>query len=91
MKPLNSLILIEYEEPVEKKTETGIYVPPTADNNALGHLREGKVIEINRKEETEDKDIKIGDTVLFNKLAATKVPGNDKLRLIRKEDLYAVL
>ena len=87
MKPLNSLILIEYTEPTEKKTDAGIYVPPTADNNALGHLREATVLAINPKEE----DVKVGDKVLFNKLAATKVPGQDDKRLIRKEDLYAIL
>ena len=87
MKPLNSLILIEYEEPVEKKTDAGIYVPPTSDNNALGHLREAKVLAVNPKEE----DIKVGDSILFNKLAATKVPGHTDKRLVRKEDCYAVL
>lgn len=87
MKPLNSLILIEYEEPSERITDGGIYVAPSADNNALGHLRAAKVLAVNPKEE----DIKVGDTILFNKLAATKVPKEDNKRLIRKEDCYAVL
>lgn len=87
MKPLNTLILIEYEEPTEKKTETGIYVPPSVDNNALGFLREAKVLAVNPKCE----NIKVGDTVLFNKNAATKVPTEKTQRLVREEDIYAVM
>lgn len=87
MKPLNSLILIEYEEPAERKSDGGIYIAPTADNNALGHLRAAKVLAVNPKEE----DIKVGDVILFNKLAATKVPKEENKRLVRKEDCYAIL
>lgn len=87
MKPLNTLILIEFEEAGETKTKSGLYVPATVDKNALGFLREGKVLAVNPKEEI----VKVGDTVLFNKNAAVEVPGNKSQRLIRTEDLYAVL
>lgn len=90
MKPLNSLILIEYVEETEKKTESGIYIPPAAENNAIGFLRQGKVLEINRKEE-EEKDIKIGDTVLFNKNAICFIPTEKDKIFVRKEDIYGVM
>ena len=86
MQPLNSLILIEYIEPKEKKTEGGLYVPPSQDNKALGHLREGKVIEVN----PEEKYIKPGQQILFNINAACYVPGDETKRFVRSEDIYAI-
>lgn len=91
MKPQNSLILIEYVEETEKRTEAGIYVPPTSENNAIGFLREGKVVAVNRKEETEEKDINVGDTVYFNKNAITTIPTEKNKVLVRKEDIYLVV
>lgn len=91
MKPQNSWILIEYEEPKEKKTESGIILTGGEDV-ASGFLREGLVLEINRIEETENKDIKVGDRVLFNKNAMkANIPNEPNKRLIRKEDIYVVL
>lgn len=90
MKPLNSLILIHYEEEKEKKTEAGIFVPTTAENNAIGFLRMGTVLEINRKEE-EDGDIKVGDKVYFNKNAIATIPTEKDNVLVRKEDIYLVM
>jgi len=91
MKPQNSLILVEYKQETEKKTEAGIYVPPTAENNAIGFLRMGTVIAVNRKEETEEHDIKPGDKVYFNKNAITTIPTEKDNVLVRKEDIYLVL
>lgn len=91
MKPVNSLILVQYEEEKEKQTETGIYIPPTAENNAIGFLRSGKVLEINRKEAEEEKDIKVGDTVLFNKNAICYIPTEKDKVFVRKEDVYGVI
>ena len=91
MKPQNSLILVEYKQETEKKTEAGIYVPPTAENNAIGFLRMGTVIAVNRKEETEEQDIKPGDKVYFNKNAITTIPTEKDNVLVRKEDIYLVL
>lgn len=87
MKPLNSLILIEYQEPQEKRTDSGIYVPSTANTvTAQDFLRAGKVLEVNADEEL----IKKGDTVYFNLHAKTVVPGQKDQYFVRKEDLYAV-
>ena len=87
MQPLNSLILIEYEEPKEKKTEAGLYVPPSANTvTAKDFLKQGKVLAVN----TEETIIKVGDTVLFNIHSITRVPQTENQYFIRKEDLYAV-
>jgi co-chaperonin GroES (HSP10) len=87
MLPLNNLILVEYEEPAEKKTEAGLYVPPTTTTTtAQDFLKEGKVLAVNPKEE----HIKVGDTVLFGIYAKTVVPGTKNQFFVRLEDLYAV-
>lgn len=87
MKPLNSLILVKYEEPTEKKTEAGLYVPPAANTvTASNFLKEGVVVAVNPKEE----NIKENDTILFNYNARVKVPGEKDLIMVRSEDIYAV-
>lgn len=91
MKPQNSMIHVRFVEEKEKHTEAGIYIPPTAEDNAISFLRSGEVLGINRKEETENKDIKVGDTVLFNKNAICRIPTTKDEVLVRKEDIYAVL
>ena len=74
----------------EKKTEMGVIITQSAENNAIGFLREGVVVEVNRKEETEG-DIKVGDTIYFNKNAITTIPTEKDLILVRKEDVYLVI
>lgn len=87
MQPLNTLILIEYEEPKEKKTEAGLFVPPSASTvTAKDFLKSGKVLEVNAEETIIKKD----DIVLFNIHSIVKVPQTENHYLIRKEDLYAV-
>lgn len=85
--PYNTNILIMYEEEQEKRTESGIYVPPSVDGNAFGFLRAGIVLEVNK----DCTDIKKGDTVLFNKNAVADIPTNKVKKLIRTEDVYAVI
>lgn len=92
MKPQNSLILIEYKEETEKKTEAGVILPKsTSANMATGFLRLGRVLAVNRKEETEEHDIKVGDEVYFNINAKTLIPKQDDKILVRKEDIYLVV
>ena len=87
MKPLNSLILVEYEEPSEKKTDSGLYVPPAAYTiTANDFLKEGTVLKVN----PEEKHIKEGDKVYFNINARVKVPQHDNMLLVRSEDIYLV-
>ncbi len=85
--PLNTYIIVAYEEPNEKKTESGLYVPNSVDNNAFGFLRQGKVQAINPTCE----HIAVGDSVWFNKNAKTNVPNDNTKILVRTEDVYAVI
>ena len=92
MKPQNSLILIEYVEETEKKTDVGVILPQsTSMHGAVDFLKSGKVLAVNRKEETEEHDIKVGDTVYFNINAKTLVPKHPDKILVRKEDIYMVM
>lgn len=87
MQPLNSLILIEYEEPKEQITDSGIYVPASANTvTAQDFLKQGKVLAVNADEKT----IKPGDIVYFNLHAKTIVPGEKNQYFVRKEDLYGI-
>ena len=87
IQPLNTYVLVEFKEEAEQKTESGLYVPPTANNNALGFLREGLVKAVNPKCE----NIKVGDKVLYNKNAVANIPNSKELKLVREEDIYAVM
>lgn len=86
IQPLNTYVLVEHKE-AEQKTESGLYVPPTANDNALGFLREGLVKAVNPKCES----IKVGNTVLYNKHAVANIPNSKELKLVREEDIYAVM
>lgn len=85
--PLNTNILIEYQEQTEKQTKNGIYIPQSVDENATGFLRTGKVVEVNPDCTT----IEVGDIVLFNKNATCTIPTDKTKRLVRTEDIYAVI
>lgn len=87
MLPLNNYILIEYEEPKEKQTEGGLYVPPaTTTVSAKNYLKEAKVLAVN----TDIKNIKEGDTIYFDLRAKVVVPGTTNQYVIRGEDIYLV-
>ncbi len=91
--PLSDYILIQ---PVKKedKTETGIFLPQTADKE---RPEQGKVIAVGPgKKNDEGKiiplDIKPGDKVLFTKYGPNEIKVNDKEYLIAKEeDILAVI
>ena len=84
--PYNTNILVMFEEQKEKRTESGLYVPTSVDSNAFGFLRAGTVLAVNK----DCKDIKEGDIVLF-KNAVVDIPTNKVKKLIRTEDVYAVI
>lgn len=86
IKPLNTNILVEVQE-VENKTSSGIYIPTDAKSTGNGILISGKVLAVNK----DCEDIKIGDTVLFNKHSGNLVPNEKSLKLVRTEDIYGVI
>lgn len=76
-KPLKDRVFISYTEEVEK-TPGGIYVPDTAKEKP----QRGKVEAIG----AEVKEVKVGDEVMFDRYAGSKVKMNGTEYLIVKEE-----
>ena len=91
IKPLGDRVLVE---PIEEKEQTvgGIIIPDAAKEKPM----QGKVIAVGKKTDKDGKeiafDVKVGDTVLLPKYGGTEVKlGEQKLQLVREEDLLGVL
>ena len=91
IRPLGDRVLVE---PIEEKEQTvgGIIIPDAAKEKPM----QGKVIAVGKKTDKDGKeiafDIKVGDTVLLPKYGGTEVKlGEQKLQLVREEDLLGVL
>ena len=91
IRPLGDRVLVE---PIEEKEQTvgGIIIPDAAKEKPM----QGKVIAVGKKTEKDGKeiafDVKVGDTVLLPKYGGTEVKlGDQKLQLVREEDLLGVL
>ncbi len=76
-KPLKDRVFVSYAEE-EEKTKGGLYVPDTAKEKP----QKGKVEAVG----SEVKEIKVGDSVLFDKYSGSKVKMDDKEYLIIKEE-----
>ena len=91
IRPLGDRVLVE---PIEEKEQTvgGIIIPDAAKEKPM----QGKVIAVGTKTDKDGKeiafDVKVGDTVLLPKYGGTEVKlGEQKLQLVREEDLLGVL
>ena len=91
IRPLGDRVLVE---PIEEKEQTvgGIIIPDAAKEKPM----QGKVIAVGKKTDKDGKelafDVKVGDTVLLPKYGGTEVKlGEQKLQLVREEDLLGVL
>lgn len=82
-KPLKDRVFVSYAEESEK-TAGGIYLPDTAKEKP----QKGNVEAIG----SEVKEIKVGDTILFDKYSGSKtnINGNEYL-IIKEEDILGVL
>ena len=85
-KPLSNRLFIE---PVadEKKTESGIVLPETAEKTPI----KGKIIAVgdgkfNEKGERIPLSVKVGDTVLFKKYGPDEIEIDGKKYLVGDED-----
>lgn len=93
MKPLYDRVVIKAQEQ-EEKTESGIYIPDTAQKE---RPQTGEVIAVGEGKllsngELKPLTVKEGDTVLFSKYGPTEVTVEGEDYLIAKEDeLLAVL
>lgn len=92
LKPLSDRVMVKRLES-EEKTQGGIIIPETAKEkpqrgevSAVGPGKaadDGKIIAMN---------VKVGDTVLFNKYAGTeiKIDGEEYL-VMREDDILAII
>ncbi len=78
IKPLKDRVVVKYSSEELEKTPGGIYVPDVAKEKP----QKGTVIEVG----SEVKEVKVGDTVLFDKYAGSKIKIDDVEYLIIKEE-----
>ena len=92
MKPLGSRVVIEPMEQ-EEMTAGGIVLPETAKEKP----QKGTVLATGPGDRDEDGDkmpldVKVGDTVLFQKYGGTEIKvDNKKLLILRESDLLAIV
>ena len=87
MKPLNNYILIKPIIEEENKTSGGIYMPQNMTNTPGNFLSKGEVIAVNKSCD----EFSEGCVVLYNKNAVVNIPDNKELKLVRIEDIYAIM
>lgn len=93
IKPLADHVVIE-ASPQEEKTESGIFLPETAEKEKP---EQGKVIAVGPGKmlssgQRVSPEVRQGDTVIFTKFGPNKVKVEDKEYLIAKEeDILAIL
>ncbi len=81
-KPLRDRVFVSYSEEIEK-TSGGIYVPDVAKEKP----QKGKVQAIG----SEVKNVKVGDTILFDKYSGAKVSfENMEYLILKEEDILGV-
>ncbi|GAB5045916.1 MULTISPECIES: co-chaperone GroES [Thermodesulfovibrio] len=78
IKPLKDRVVVKFSSEELEKTPGGIYVPDVAKEKP----QKGTVIEVG----SEVKEVKVGDTVLFDKYAGSKIKIDDVEYLIIKEE-----
>ncbi|NOX20793.1 MAG: co-chaperone GroES [Nitrospirae bacterium] len=82
-KPLKDRVFLSYTEEVEK-TPGGIYVPDTAKEKP----QRGKVEAVG----SEVKEVKVGDEVMFDRYAGSKVKMNGtEYLIIKEEDILGIV
>jgi len=82
-KPLKDRVFVSYSEEGEK-TAGGIYIPESAKEKP----QKGKVEAVG----SEVKEIKVGNTILFDKYSGSKVnmDGTDYL-IVKEEDILGIV
>jgi chaperonin GroES len=82
-KPLKDRVFVSYSDEVEK-TAGGIYVPDTAKEKP----QKGKVEAVG----SEVKDVKVGDTIFFDRYSGSKVNmDNKEYLIIKEEDILGII
>lgn len=83
LKPLKDRVVVTFTEEPEK-TAGGIYVPEAAKDKP----QDGTVTAVG----PEVKDVKVGDTVLFDVYSGSKIKADDQdILVIKEEDILAIV
>jgi chaperonin GroES len=91
-KPLRDRVLVKYSSE-EEKTAGGLYIPDAAKEKP----QKGTVIAVGPGRVTDDGkrqtiEVKVGDTVLFDKYSGSKIKIDDEEHLIiREEDILGII
>lgn len=91
-KPLRDRVLIKYS-PEEEKTAGGLYIPEAAKEKP----QKGTVIEagpgrITDNGKRQPMEVKVGDTVLFEKYSGSKIKiDEEEYLIIREEDILGII
>ena len=91
-KPLRDRVFVKYTSE-EEKTAGGLYIPDTAKEKP----QKGVVIEVGPGRITDDGkrqplEVKVGDTILFDKYSGSKVKIDEgEYLIIREEDILGII
>ncbi|MCD5412238.1 co-chaperone GroES [Thermodesulfovibrionales bacterium] len=84
IKPLKDKLVVKYSEEETEKTAGGIYVPDVAKEKP----QKGGVEAIG----SEVKDVKVGDSVIFDKYAGSKITVDEtEYLIIKEEDILGII
>jgi chaperonin GroES len=91
-KPLRDRVLVKFSTE-EEKTAGGLFIPDTAKEKP----QRGTIIAVGSGKITDDgkrqtMDVKVGDTVLFDKYSGSKIRIDDEdYLIIREEDVLGIV
>lgn len=84
IKPLKDRVVVKYSEEEIEKTAGGIYVPDVAKEKPQKGIVDAVGSEV--------KEVKAGNTVLFDKYSGSKVKLNDtEYLIVKEEDLLGII
>jgi chaperonin GroES len=82
-KPLKDRVFVKYSEEGEK-TPGGLYIPDSAKEKP----QKGEVEAVG----SEVKDVKVGNTILFDKYSGSKINiDNNEYLIIKEEDILGIV
>jgi chaperonin GroES len=91
-KPLKDRVFVKYTSE-EEKTSGGLYIPDTAkekpQKGVIVAVGSGRVTDDGKKQPLE---VKVGDTILFDKYSGSKIKiDNEEYLIIREEDILGII
>lgn len=91
-KPLRDRVLVKFSTE-EEKTAGGLFIPDSAkekpQRGAIIAIGSGKITDDGKRQ---TMDVKVGDTVLFDKYSGSKIKIDDEdYLIIREEDILGIV